>query len=57
MLLDKEPGIEVIAEANDGWEAVQLTRQLSPDVVVMDITMMSDVNNGHETYHAASRPA
>lgn len=31
--------IEVIAEAEDGVEAVQLTRELKPDVVLMDIVL------------------
>ena len=38
-LLEKEPNIEVIAEAADGRTTVRLARKLSPDVVVMDITM------------------
>jgi len=38
-LLDAEPGIEVIDEAEDGREAVQKAQQLRPDVVLMDITM------------------
>ena len=31
--------IAVVGEANDGMEAVQRTRELTPDVVVMDISM------------------
>jgi two-component system response regulator NreC len=38
-LLEKQHGMEVIAEAEDGRTAVQLARKLSPDVVVMDIAM------------------
>ena len=38
-LLDAEPGIEVIAEAKDGQEAVEKTERLRPDVVVTDISM------------------
>lgn len=38
-LLAEELDIEVIAEAADGQEAVELARRLRPDVVVMDITM------------------
>jgi chemotaxis response regulator CheB len=38
-LLEGEEDIEVIAEAEDGRAAVQLARELSPDVVVMDIAM------------------
>lgn len=32
-------GHEVIAEAEDGEEAIQFYRQLEPDVVMLDITM------------------
>ncbi len=38
-MLNQEPDIEVIAEAADGEMAVELTRQLNPDVVLMDVTM------------------
>lgn len=38
-VLDHEPGITVIAEAADGREAIELTRELRPDVVLMDIDM------------------
>lgn len=39
MLLDGTRGIEVVAEASDGDEAVQLARTTRPDVVLMDIRM------------------
>ncbi len=38
-LLEKDPDILVVGEAEDGREALQLARALSPDVVVMDIAM------------------
>ncbi|MDD5064257.1 MAG: response regulator transcription factor [Phycisphaerae bacterium] len=38
-LLEKEPDIKVVGGAEDGRKALELTRELLPDVVVMDITM------------------
>lgn len=35
----QEAGHEVIAEASDGLKAVELTRKLHPDLVIMDIKM------------------
>ena len=38
-VLSEEPDIEVVGEAADGEEAVELVTQLAPQVVVMDIRM------------------
>jgi NarL family two-component system response regulator LiaR len=38
-LIGTEPGMEVIAEASDGVEAVQRARELQPDVILMDMVM------------------
>lgn len=38
-LLERESDLTVVGQAGDGEEAVELTRQLRPDVVVMDIAM------------------
>jgi DNA-binding NarL/FixJ family response regulator len=39
MILDARPDLEVVGEAEDGLEAVEQTRTLEPDVVVMDVRM------------------
>ncbi len=39
MILDAQPGIEVIGEAADGREAVALAQRLRPDVCLFDIRM------------------
>ncbi len=38
-LLANDPEIQILAEAADGHEAVQLARRLKPDVVLMDVIM------------------
>lgn len=38
-LLEAAGGIEVVGEADDGWQAVQRALELRPDVVVMDVGM------------------
>lgn len=38
-LLRREPDLEVVGEAADGQQAIELTQELQPDVVVMDVRM------------------
>lgn len=38
-MLGVEPDIEVVGEAEDGQQAIELTRQLAPDVVLTDLRM------------------
>ncbi len=39
MILDSEPDLEVVGEASDGREAIDLCRRRRPDVMLMDIRM------------------
>jgi two-component system, NarL family, response regulator LiaR len=39
LLLDKEPDIEVVGEAEDGREALKVVRATKHDVVVMEVRM------------------
>lgn len=39
LAIDHEPGLQVVGEAGNGAEGVAMTRQLRPDIVLMDIRM------------------
>lgn len=53
-LLDKQPGMEVVGEAKDGRAAVTAARELSPDLVVMDVSM-PDLNGVEATRQIISQ--
>jgi len=38
-LIDTEPGMEVVGEAKDGFEAVEMAYTLQPDVILLDLYM------------------
>jgi len=38
-LLEKQPEMEVIADTDDGRRAIELVRELLPNIVIMDISM------------------
>jgi DNA-binding NarL/FixJ family response regulator len=38
-LLEKQPDIEVVGSVEDGRKAVDIARELAPDLVIMDISM------------------
>jgi DNA-binding NarL/FixJ family response regulator len=39
MVLEAEPGFEVVSEAGDGREAIRAARSYRPDVILMDVRM------------------
>ncbi len=39
LLLENESDIEIVGEAENGLKAVEMTKSLNPDVVIMDISM------------------
>jgi DNA-binding NarL/FixJ family response regulator len=39
MLLEKEEGLEIVSEADNGRDAVRLAKEFKPDIVIMDIAM------------------
>jgi DNA-binding NarL/FixJ family response regulator len=55
LVLVREPDIEVIAEAVDGGQAVEVAERVRPDVVLMDIRM--PVMDGIEATHRISAGA
>ena len=38
-MLEKHPDFKVVGEASDGKMAVDMSRELSPDVIIMDVSM------------------
>ena len=47
-LLESDHNIKIVAESDNGRETVALARQLSPDIVVMDVAM-PDMNGVEAT--------
>ncbi|HEY4385310.1 MAG TPA: response regulator transcription factor, partial [Ktedonobacteraceae bacterium] len=43
MMLNAQPDLEIVGEAQDGRQAIQEAQRLQPDIILMDITM-PDIN-------------
>ncbi|MCS6881688.1 MAG: response regulator transcription factor [Oscillochloridaceae bacterium] len=58
-LLARKPGIEVVGQASNGQEALELVAALDPDVVLMDVLMpvMDGVEATRRLAERGSRPA
>jgi two-component system nitrate/nitrite response regulator NarL len=54
-LLESEPGFQVVGEAANGHEAVQVVREAKPDVLLLDVAM--PVAGGLETLEAGGLDA
>jgi DNA-binding NarL/FixJ family response regulator len=39
MLIDRQPGMRVVAEAEDGIQALELAQATKPDVAILDVSM------------------
>ena len=52
-LLEKQSDMEVVAEAEEGHEAVRLVREIHPDIAIMDVTM-PDLNGIEATQKIVS---
>ena len=38
-MIEEQTDMKVVGEARDGWQVVELAKELSPDMVIMDISM------------------
>jgi DNA-binding NarL/FixJ family response regulator len=53
-LLKEVPGVEVVGEANNGQQALDLVEEMKPDIVLMDI-MMPEMNGLDATKRVVAR--
>jgi DNA-binding NarL/FixJ family response regulator len=53
-LLEQQPDMEVVGEAEEGRTAVRLAKELSPDVIIMDVSM-PDLNGIEATRQIVNR--
>ncbi len=54
LLLDKDPEIRVVGQASNGRQAVQMAKELAPDLITMDV-VMPDMNGVEATREIMSQ--
>ncbi len=56
-LTEKHKGLEVIGEAENGEEVIHMTKKISPDIIIMDISMpkLSGINATKQILKANSK--
>jgi len=54
-MLERESGMELLGEAEDGRSAVKLAKELNPDVVIMEVCM-PEMNGIVATSHSGLNP-
>src|SRR5580704_3836608 len=52
MLINAQPDMEVVGEAEDGIEAVQAVQKVNPDVDILDVTMPRSGDPGSASHDA-----
>ncbi len=51
-MLKNKDGLEVIAQAGDGMQAIDLAKELNPEVILMDVP----ARVGRHTGHGSNQP-
>ena len=50
MFLSLDPDIQVVGEAENGWEELEMAQEFEPDVVLMDLLIPSWTAKGHGSH-------
>jgi DNA-binding NarL/FixJ family response regulator len=55
-LIEKQPGMEVVAEAENAQGAIELAHELQPDIIIMDIQISSSWTSTCPIYAVSMPP-